>query len=1164
MVDSVVDSYIEQTYATIKAPLNQLRKALQGMQKPDLKKPDECKAYLEGMGKLQGVLSKMELRYSLEKVKGLLDEQLAETSAGVGEVDALSAKYEKKIAERKQELSEEARRANQEQKEKLAASNQVYLDLEEKRKKLESYSEQVIDACRRYGVTSTDVVVSNGTFTVAELSQLYDQYITYMGKPGNTKNVLQQFRDKVKHPYAQGVVLLVIGVLAFTSIFDVLAIVGVGYLAFQQSKVAKQAELYALLLGLIYNVRPLKLGFSETLEDGVLVEEEVDDEDERLVEIINQYEKELDIVSKAVAEKEDQKNRVMQEFLQKADEIQKKFATKQEAFNGEKQLLLDLLAEKIENTEQELEELKASYVPLGNEISKSAVFNTKFRLGLREGYVDEVIDIGLSNIVIKPGGDRCALQQFIQVLLINAMCNVKAGNLKVYVFDPNDMGQVVIELFDKEYEDLFVFASDDLGKLVTELSKSAKDNMRVMKSLDINSFNAEAEQSGKVERDYQLLLVLSQPKKIEEDEALSKFMTYSARLGVFVWLVSMKKISGTYQFETPFEGVKCPYLLNMREFGKEFTRMFSNARKKNMPAPLQWEKFIQILCPEDRMWTYSGNEFIDIDPGLENGDPEKSAGYTIGNVGDIHVLAVGQTGGGKSVFLNSLIANMCQKYAPTDLQLWLIDYKCLEFGFFLPKEGQEYTFPHIKACLCTTDGDYAESVYRALSEECERRFRVFEEVGQKNLKGYNQAMERNGTPEKRLPRIVFINDEFQVIFEKAAGKILDSINKSLTNVAKLGRAAGCHLMFTSQSMKGTVKADVLQQFSLRFALKCAEEVSTEILGTKKASDMKEPYGFVIASSSKDKAKEAQKKYKVPFLDDKKPDVLLGHMKKLWDEAERRHLPKNELIQYDEKVEHSITELRNYYEMLNENVPETPESGLILLGNRMTYAADNKAPENIIMTNDRSSSIFAVFADTGDIVDFYRMIIMNLSMFRQKAQLFVNAQVEGLHYVCEVEKEMQGQMESFSSVGTSIVELLEMFEAMYLSRVETGRENIVPAYFILLGWDAADKFGVNRDPGFTGRMTDLVKRGGEYGMHFIFICNSVAAIPAGLIEACTFRIAGACDEKSSYAVLDTKQGSQPSGKANGFLYLRTGSALPTRAKLYISPKTRKISEKKFVL
>ncbi len=1163
MVDVTVDVYIEQIYAAKSNLLNQLREALRVTKNPNPQKPEEYKVYIGNIKKLRETLTKMEIKYSLDKVRELLEQQLAESSMA-GEIDSLSEKYEKMIEDKKKELEEEARRANQEQRNKLAASNQVYLELEEKRKILESYSEQVTDACHKYGVTSMDVAVSNSTFTVDELNALYDQYIAYMRKPGSTRNILRQFREKVSNPYVQGGILLMVGILAFTTMFDLFAIAWVGYLAFQQNKVAKQAELYAMLLGLIYNIQPLKLGFREMLDEGSLIEEVVSEEDERLADIINQYEEDLNVVSKQVEEKEDKRNRVMQEFLQKAEEIQEKFVEKQEVFNDEKQMLMDLLAEKIENAEQELEELRSKYKPLGTEISSSAVFSTKFRLGLREEMMDEVIDVGLSNLVIKPSTDVQALHRFIQVLLINAMSNVKAGNLKVYVFDPNDMGQVVIELFDKEYEDLFILASDDLGKLVSELSKSAKDNMRVMKSLDINSFNAEAERLGKVERRYQLLLVLSQPKKIEENEALSQFMTYSARLGVFVWLVSTKKIKGTYQFNTPFEGVKQPYPLAVREFGKRFTKMFSEARKKNLPAALPWENFIKILCPEEKMWTYSGNEFIDIDPGLEEGDPDKSTGYTVGNVGDIHVLAVGKTGGGKSVFLNSLIANMCQKYAPTDLQLWLIDYKCLEFGFFLPKPGQEYTFPHIKACLCTTDGDYAESVYRAFSEECERRFRVFEEIGQKNLKGYNQAMERNGTPEKRLPRIVFINDEFQVIFEKATGKILDSINKSLTTVAKLGRAAGCHMMFTSQSMKGTVKADVLQQFTLRFALKCAEDVSTEILGTKKASDMVEPYGFVIAASEKDKTKESQKKYKVPFLDDKHPDVLLGHMKKLWDEAEHRHLPKNDLIQYDEKVEHSITELQAYYEALNRDVRETPETGLILLGNRMTYAADNKAPENIIMTNDRSSSIFAVFANTVDIVDFYRMMIMNLSMFRQKAQLFVNAQVEGLHYVCEVEKEMQGQMECFSSVNVSVAELLGMFEAMYKSRVESGTENIAPAYFILLGWDAAEGFGVNRDPAITSRMTELVKKGGEYGMHFIFICSSVATIAASFIEACAFKIAGACDEKSSYAVLDTKQGSQPSDKPDGFLYLRTGNAIPTRAKLYISPKTREISKKKFVL
>ena len=1161
MVEEAVSKYVSDRYENFHGKLVETRKILDGFTRPDPEHPERYNEYLDRLSKIRQVLQSIQLPYSQEEARIAVQQMLDRDAPPERTVDDIAVKYEQMIAERKEELVRQARDANAHEAAKLEESNRVYLQLEEKRKALEGYSDRIMDACRLYGITSADVTVANDTFTVGELDKLYDQYIDYMEKPRNAGNIIRSFRQRVPNVFVQGCIFLGVLLLAFTPVFDFFMIAGIMYLGYIQSKAAGRVQVYTLLLGLLYNVQPLAMGFRETVDPGCLVSEEVDDEDVRLKGLLDAYEKEVTRLEGDVSAYEEKCNRAMQEFVSSLPKFMELFKKKQGDFEEAKRNILKLINEQIEIYSGQFDELKQNFKLLGAEISNSAVFNTKFRLGLRDCVIEQVVDIGLSNIIIKPCNDLERQQHFLIVLLANAMSNVKAGNLAVYVYDPNGMGRSVVELFDKGYEDLFIFESGKLDKLVEQLSKYAESNISELKSMDINTYNQEAERLGKAEKDYKLLLVLSQPKTIEEDEALSHFMTYSARMGVFVWMISNKHMENTYCFTEPFMGVANPYPIDVRIFGKSFVKNFIEARKKNRPTALLWENFRDILCPDSEMWTSSGDEFIDIDPGLENGDPDKSAGYTVGHKEDVHALAVGQTGGGKSVFLNNLIANMCQKYPPTDLELWLIDYKCMEFGFYIPKPGQEYTFPHIKTCLCTTDGDYAESVYAALSKEVEDRSRLFKTVGLKNLKEYNQLMVRLNTPEKRLPRIVFINDEFQVIFEKAKGKILDSIEKNLTNVAKLGRALGVHLLFTSQSMKGTVKADVLQQFTLRFALKCAEEVSMDILGTKKASEMKEAYGFVIASSQRDKSRDAQKKYKVPLLEN---EVLLSHMKKTWDEAKKRKMPMHDLIQYDEETVHGIDELQKFYIKLNENSETTPETGLIVLGNRMTYSTENRAPENVIMTQERGSSIFSVFSETVDIVDFYKEIILNLEMFRNKPQIFVNSQVKAYYYVCEVEKVMTGVMESFGGVDKDVFELVDMFDKMLKSRVAHGTEGLTPAYYVLIGWDAAEGFGVERNHDIIDRITNRIKRGGEYGMHFIFICSSMADISKSVSDACNYKIAGVCDEKASYALLDTSQGSQPSDKKNGFLYLKMGNALPVRAKLYISPKTREIEKKTFVM
>lgn len=1157
MLNEMKEEYINGRYQKVTKRLQDISSNLSFVPLP--RELGDYKRYISTLKNLSEDVIKVSLFYNIVELKTALtthyENQIRQQEQ---RIEALNKKYSELIQRKIQELELEAKQKNDLIKIELEEKNAIYLNLEDKRKQLEEYSETIIDMCSLYGVTSSDITISSETFSTDELDKLYDQYIEYMQQPKNRTNVISQFREKFPNLQIQGAFLLGFLCLMFTPVLDILSVAGILMLILEQRKAKNRVQLYALLLGLVYNINPLSLQSKENIEDK-LVNEKVDREsDPRIIPIITEWKREKKKLEEEETTKKQQE--ALQELINKASSYEAEFKVKIGEFEKNKLILKKKITEKIEAAEKSFEEAKSKVKLLGQAINPSAVFDTKYRLGLRDEVIEEVIDIGLMNIIIRPCKSEERQKEFLQVLLANALCNVKAGNLVVYIYDPNKFGQDLVSFYHSALEETLIFKQDKLDEIITLLKNYAMNNMKDMQGKNINQYNKEAEQLGKVEKDYKLLIILSQPKTIEENEALTNFMAYSAKMGVFVWLVSNKSLPDTYIFEVPFGEIEHPYTVDVTNFGTKVAKTFLEAKEKNSIKTLLWEDYRDIAVPDDKMWSYCADEFLDIDPGLENGDPSKPEGYTIGNTGDIHALAAGRTGAGKSVFLNAIIATLCQKYSPRDLELWLIDYKCLEFGFFLPKPGQDFTFPHIRACLCTTDGDYAESVYTALSKECEERFRIFEGAGTKNLKEYNEKMVQMGTPEKRLPRILFINDEFQVIFEKAKDKVLDSIQKSLTNVAKLGRAAGCHLFFTSQSMNKTVSSDVLAQFSLRFALKCDESVSVSLIGTKKASEMKETRGYCYVKSSRDNSLEAQKKYKIPFL---KNNILLNHMQKLWKAAETQKIPRHDLISYNEKVEHSIEELKEFYKNLNINNPNTPKTGLIILGNRMTYSIENKAPENIIIIPENNSHIVSVFSETVDLVDFYKEILCNLDCFKEKPGVFINSQVEAYHYVCEVEKRMKGEMLELSNTKTSIFKLFEMFYGIYLSRVKANKKDD-PVYFILIGWEKAVGFGIDRDPQYTVDFSMLLKQCGEYNMHFILICSEVEGISLNIINSCKFRVCGKCDEKSSYALLDTKQGCQPSEKKKGYLYLKTGNELPTRAKLYISPKTREIKKSTFVM
>lgn len=130
----------------------------------------------------------------------------------------------------------------------------------------------------------------------------------------------------------------------------------------------------------------------------------------------------------------------------------------------------------------------------------------------------------------------------------------------------------------------------------------------------------------------------------------------------------------------------------------------------------------------------------------------------------------------------------------------------------------------------------------------------------------------------------------------------------------------------------------------------------------------------------------------------------------------------------------------------------------------------------------------------------------------------------------------------------------MFEQIYEERKNSNSKD-KPLYIILIGWDKARGFGIEKDFKLTQSMTVLMQQCAEYHMHFIFICNAVGGIPTGIRDVCNFKICGKCSQDDSLSAIGTKQAYQAEMK-EGFFYLKRESSV-TRAKIYQYPQTRKV-------
>ncbi len=171
-----------------------------------------------------------------------------------------------------------------------------------------------------------------------------------------------------------------------------------------------------------------------------------------------------------------------------------------------------------------------------------------------------------------------------------------------------------------------------------------------------------------------------------------------------------------------------------------------------------------------------------------------------------HLLVAGATGQGKSVCINSLILSLLYRNHPNDVKLILIDPKTVEFSDFKD-------IPHLLVPVINDPKNAAGTLNWACTE-MENRYKTMQEVGARDLMGYNAIIADD--PERQmLPQIVIFIDEFADLMMTAP----DDVETSVCRLAQKARAAGMHLVIGTQRpsvdvITGLIKANIPSRIAL--------------------------------------------------------------------------------------------------------------------------------------------------------------------------------------------------------------------------------------------------------------------------------------------------------------------------------------------------------------
>lgn len=205
-----------------------------------------------------------------------------------------------------------------------------------------------------------------------------------------------------------------------------------------------------------------------------------------------------------------------------------------------------------------------------------------------------------------------------------------------------------------------------------------------------------------------------------------------------------------------------------------------------------------------------------------------------------HMIVAGQTGGGKSNWLNGIICGYLLRQSPARVKLVLFDLKGgVEFDFF-------YGIPHLWDGAKDTDGiiEYPEQIVPALEAilvETNRRLGLLKKSKKKNIAEYNRGKHESNV----LPYIIGIFDEYTTA-RKLAGEKVETI---LSTIANLSRAAGIHFIIGTQYPKAEILSTLISvNFPWRIAFNMSTAASQSVMGSWDAVGLT-PIGRAIMQTS---------------------------------------------------------------------------------------------------------------------------------------------------------------------------------------------------------------------------------------------------------------------------------------------------------------------------
>ncbi|MCQ2907057.1 DNA translocase FtsK [Helicobacter pylori] len=547
--------------------------------------------------------------------------------------------------------------------------------------------------------------------------------------------------------------------------------------------------------------------------------------------------------------------------------------------------------------------------------------------------------------------------QFLREMLMRLLSSAPLVQLEVILIDALSLGGIfnlARRLLDKDndfiYQKRILTESKEIEEALKHLYEYLKVNLqeKLAGFRDFAHYNEEKEDRLPLKA-----LFLSGVDALSKDALyyLEKIMRFGSKNGVlsFVNLESeknnksaedLKRYAEFFRDTTSFERLK--YLnvevINDQGIKSQHMKDFADKIKAYYKQKKEVKRELKDLQRDEAFWTKSSQHEVSVPVGWDIN--HKEVCFEVGNEQN-HTLICWRSGSGKSNFLHVLIQNLAFYYDPDEVQLFLLDYK----------EGVEfnaYTDPileHARLVSVASSVVFGMSFLSWLCGEMKIRSDRFKQFNVKDLNNYRKH--------EKMPRLIVVIDEFQVLFSD--NKSTKAVEGHLNTLLKKGRSYGVHLVLATQTMRGSdIDSSFKAQIANRIALPMDAEDSSSVLGDDAACELVRPEGIFNNNGG-------HKKYHTKMSIPKAPDDFKSFLTKIHAEFNQRNLTP-----IDRKIYNGETTLKM------PNILKTDEMRLHL-GKKVDY----EQKDLIVEFENNESHLLVVSQDLNARIALMKLLFQNI-------------------------------------------------------------------------------------------------------------------------------------------------------------------------------------------